>query len=385
MIVCLIWRVQAAKAGDQGERFVRGDVTADYVVDVTDVVASLQYLFLSDPAELACEDAADTDDDGSINLGDSLYLLFYLFEATPKELPDPFQTCGVDSAPNEGLSCESYWPCATGPFLNFAGIRLLPVAAGRFNMGSPATEQGRYRDERQHEVVISCPFYLSETEITQGQFLSVMGYNPSHFNGNQGDGTDYGINLSRCLENVTWNEAMEFCRVLSRRDGRNYRLPYEAEWEYACRAGTETRFSFGDALDCYDEGWDHCPQPSTCGLPCPQVSHFMYWPEAPEMNLIVKTKPSNSWGFYGMHDLMAEWCMDWYGPYPNLGPVFDPIGPDTGTMKVARGWVNSSIGLKVSRCACRLNLSLPPFGTDQRWFLIGFRIVAEIPGCGYGD
>jgi len=362
----------------QPPRFVRGDANSDYTLDISDAVLILTHLFLGKPQELDCDDASDCNDDGTINIADPLFLLFYLFEGNPKELPFPFQHCGIDPTPEDLLGCGSHWACGTGPFVNSVSIKMLAVAPGTFLMGSPSTERGRFPDEFQHEVVISCPFYMSETEITQGQYLEVMGTNPSHWNGKLPD-YDYGVNLMRCVESVTWYDAMEFCWTLSQKEGRRYRLPYEAEWEYACRAGTQSRFSFGDALECFD---DFCPITSDPACLCPLAGQFMHWPDYGELPYaFVKSRDPNSWGLFGMHDIMAEWCMDWYGPYPKTGVLIDPKGPQEGFRKVVRGWVMHPFGLRISRSAYRSNNRLP----SESNFDLGFRIVAETPECSYGQ
>ncbi len=380
LVLFSVSTVHSAEIGSQRSRFVRGDVTSDYQLDVSDAVLILKHLFLAEPKNLDCADAGDCNDDGQINIADPLVLLFYLYEGDPNELPYPYQSCGIDPTSDDPLRCVSYWACGTGPFLNSAAIQMLPLEPGSFMMGSPETERGRYTDEFQHEVVIGCPFYMCETEITQGQYLAVMGTNPSWFNGNHGWGQDFGVLPARCLESVTWDEAVEFCRVLSDREGRRYRLPYEAEWEYVCRAGTLTRFSFGDALDCYDESLDKCFYPSCTSL-CSLASRFTHWPSEGASTLTVKSRDPNPWGFYGMHDNVAEWCMDWYGAYPRTGPVLDPRGPEEGQRKVARGWIMGGIGLKVTRSASRWGSRSP----TEPYFYLGFRIVAELPECSYGD
>ena len=183
-------------------------------------------------------------------------------------------------------------------------------------MGSPADEVGRFNDEGpQTEVTISKSFWLGKTEVTQAQWESLMGGNPSH-----SKGPDLPV------EQVSWRDAMAFCEVLTQREreagrlpeGYEYTLPTEAQWEYACRAGTTTRFSFGDSdIDLGDYGWY-------------------------KQNLGIRTHPvgeklANPWGLYDMHGNVNEWCRDWKGFYPG-GTVTDPAGAASGsTFRILRG------------------------------------------------
>ena len=137
------------------------------------------------------------------------------------------------------LIAGSFASCTTGPvsdpgnlIANTLGMRLAYIPAGRFDMGSPPEEKGRQPDEFQHAVLLTRPFRISATEVTQAQWLAVMGANRSHFKGDD-----------LPVEKVSWRDAVAFCERLSELEGRTYRLPTEAEWEYACRATTTTRFS----------------------------------------------------------------------------------------------------------------------------------------------
>jgi formylglycine-generating enzyme required for sulfatase activity len=176
-------------------------------------------------------------------------------------------------------------------------MKLVLIPAGKFMMGE---------GKDQHEVTISKPFYVGVTEVTQAQYEAVMGTNPSHFKG-----------ATNPVETVSWNDATEFCKKLSEKTRQAVRLPTEAEWEYACRAGTTSRFSFGDedsALGDYawhDDNSDRTTHP-------------------------VGQKRPNAWGLYDMHGNVEEWCADWYGDYPK-GAVTDPQGPASGTNRVLRG------------------------------------------------
>ncbi len=190
---------------------------------------------------------------------------------------------------------------------NGVSMRFIEIEPGRFVMGSPASERGRHDDEIQRGITISNPFWIGQTEVTQAQWRAVMGSNPSDFEGH----------LNHPVENVSWNDAQEFCRRLSQKTGVTFRLPTEAEWEYACRAGTTTAYSFGDNPSRLDEyGW--FANNSGGG------THS------------VATKKPNNWGLYDMHGNVWEWVEDWYGDYPGKSLV-DPGGPVDGAYRVLRG------------------------------------------------
>jgi formylglycine-generating enzyme required for sulfatase activity len=187
-------------------------------------------------------------------------------------------------------------------------LAFIEIPSGTFLMGSPASERERDTDEVQHQVTLTKPFYLGICEVTQEQWQAVMGTNPSKFKGGK-----------RPVENVSWYEGGEFCRKASELTGRKLRLPTEAEWEYACRAGTTTAYNTGDTL------------------PGDQANFA-----ANESKDVGSSSP-NSWGLYDMHGNVWEWCSDWYGGYPTSS-VTDPQGPENGSFRVVRGggWNNSA-------------------------------------------
>ena len=194
---------------------------------------------------------------------------------------------------------------------NSIGMRLKLIPAGEFLMGSPWTEAGREDDEKQHRVRITKPFYLGVYEVTQDEYERVMGKNPSKFKG-----------ARLPVEMVSWDEAVEFCRRLSELPaeesaGHVYRLPTEAEWEYACRAGTATAYSFGDSESALGE-------------------YAWYEGNSGNMTHPVGEKQANGFGLYDMHGNVWEWCSDWYG-YSWGDDVFDPQGPTKGSHRVDRG------------------------------------------------
>jgi formylglycine-generating enzyme required for sulfatase activity len=204
-------------------------------------------------------------------------------------------------------------------------MKFLLIPAGKFIMGSPPDEQGRSDDEIQHEVIISKPFYLQTTEVSQAQWKKVMdGDNPSHFK-------DCGDDCP--VERVSWDDAQKFISKLNQMEGTNkYRLPTEAEWEYAFRAGTQTIFSFADEEDKLGE-------------------YAWYEGNSDRKTHTVGKKKPNAWGLYDMRGNVWEWCQDWYGEYPS-NSVVDPKGPDKGEYRVLRGgsWEN---GARVMRSANR--------------------------------
>ncbi len=185
-------------------------------------------------------------------------------------------------------------------------MKLILIPAGKFTMGSPEAEKDRNDDEKQHEVTISQAFYMGIFEVTQAQYNALTGKNPSVFK----DG-------SLPVETVSWEEAIAFCKKASEKTGRIVRLPTEAEWEYACRAGSTTRFSFGD--DDNDLG-----------------TYAWYDRSSDKKTHPAGQKKPNGWGLYDMHGNVWEWCSDWYGPYANPTET-DPKGAATGEYRVARG------------------------------------------------
>ncbi len=204
------------------------------------------------------------------------------------------------------------------PIVNSIGMLLVPIPAGQFQMGSPHSDSAAEETEkRQHLVKITEPFYLSVYEVTQQQYEKLMGVRPwqGSIFGVQ-DGPDYPAT------HVTWNDAVEFCRKLSEQEDVEYRLPTEAQWEYACRAGTTTVYSFGD--DQSKLGQYAWYKKNTLDIG-EQYAHP------------VGQKLPNPWGLYDMHGNVFKWCQDWYAPYGSEKALSDPIGPAQGTRRVLRG------------------------------------------------
>jgi formylglycine-generating enzyme required for sulfatase activity/serine/threonine protein kinase len=185
-------------------------------------------------------------------------------------------------------------------------LELVQIPAGTFLMGSPSSESGCDDDETQHRVTITRPFYMGIHEVTQEQYEAMMGNNPSNFKG-----------AKNPVEQVSHDDAVAFCRKLSQPTGKTVRLPTEAEWEYACRAGTTSRFSFGDSDSSLSD-------------------HAWYSGNSGRQTHSVGGRKPNAWGLYDMHGNVWEWCSDWYGEYPS-GNSIDPKGPNNGSIRVLRG------------------------------------------------
>ena len=238
---------------------------------------------------------------------------------------------------------------------NSIGMKLVLIPRGTFMMGSPESEQGRKEDENQHEVTISKDYYLGVYEVTQAQYEKVMDKNPSHFQG----AIVGNENADLPVENVSWDDAVEFCKKLSelpdeKKVGRVYRLPTEAEWEYSCRAGSKTAYSFDDEEGLLSEyGWfrrNSSDRTHTVGLLEP-----------------------NAWGLYDMHGNVWEWCSDWYEEYPK-GAVSDPTGAKEGSLRVDRG---GSWRYEAAVCRSAIRLRVNPSFRDDR---SGFRVALSPSG-----
>ena len=219
--------------------------------------------------------------------------------------------------------------------------QMILVAPGTFTMGSPASEEGRYTNETQHSVTLSKEFWLGRTEVTQGEWETRMRNNPS----------TVGNSKWLPVENVSWNDAMAFCQKVTdeeRKAGRlpegyEYTLPTEAQWEYACRAGSMGSY----ASDLDEMAW--------------------YGKNSEHETHAAGQKQMNAWGFYDMHGNVWEWCKDWYGDYPN-GNVVDPAGAPEGSDRVSRG---GSWDFVASNCRSAIRCRSGP---DDRYRNTGFRL-----------
>ncbi|MCI0392631.1 MAG: SUMF1/EgtB/PvdO family nonheme iron enzyme [Acidobacteria bacterium] len=223
--------------------------------------------------------------------------------------------------------------------LNGVKLEMIYIAGGEFSMGS-----NDYENEKpQHRVKLS-PFFIGKYQITQAQWKAVMGDNPSNWKG--GD---------LPVEQVSWNDAVKFCEAISKRTGKTYRLPTEAEWEYACRAGSTTKCCFGDGEK--------------------SIGDYAWWYENSDGKIHpVGQKKPNAWGLYDMHGNVWEWCSDWcgagyYAECERQGAVADPQGPGTGSNRVNRGggWGSSAV-----RCRSAVRVNGAPGGRSAD---LGFRLV----------
>lgn len=275
------------------------------------------------------------------------------------------------------------------------GLRLRLLEAGEFVMGSQPKEPHAQADETAHRVRLSQPFYLGVVEVTQFEFQQVLQRKPSAFavGGGSRDKVSKVVTERFPVENVSWFDAVEFCNALSRKDGlpgyyqisppdpaappetdpvvrvlggTGYRLPTEAEWEYACRAGTNTGFHFGNrsALKLAN-----CQAAVSAG----GYGASLEW-KSLGRTAKVGSYPPNAWGLYDMHGNVAEWCADWYGSFPapsdNQPEVtVDPQGPAEGTHRVLRGgsWL-----LPDKQCRSASRMFHAP---GERKYYGGFRVA----------
>ena len=246
-----------------------------------------------------------------------------------------------------------------GSFTNSLGMVFNEIPAGTFIMGSKMDELERNEDEILHKVTLTKQFYMQTTEVTQGQWKAIIKSNPSSY---KECGNDCPV------ETVSWNDIQTFINKLNKRGEGIYRLPTEAEWEYAVRAGTTTAFNTDNCIygayenfspdsennSSLDDSLFNCSFGVYHGTPLPVAS----------------LKP-NAWGLYDMHGNVSEWVNDEYGRYPSTH-VVDPTGPSSGKNKVVRG---GNYGSHVGQCRSAFRRQESP---DYKIFAIGFRLVREI-------
>ena len=249
--------------------------------------------------------------------------------------------------PPEGAAPPSEWRDPV------TGMALVLIPAGHFTMGSPADEPGREPQERPHGVTLTRPFYLGRFEVTEREWTAVMGSNPSHFRDDTG---------RLPVERVNWYDVQAFLSRLSERSGRHFRLPTEAEWEYACRAGTTTSFSTGATLSPSQANYD-ARFPGAGGVAGP----------APDRTMPVGSYPPNAWGLYDMHGNVWEWCQDWHCEYPS-GDVTDPTGECRTEYRVIRG---GSWHFNADSARCALRYTHRP---QDSGFSLGFRAAVDVDG-----
>ena len=241
-------------------------------------------------------------------------------------------------------------------------LDMVLIQPGTFTMGSPSDEQGRTAiyDWHPHEVTLTRAFYLGKYEVTQAQWRAVMRSNPS---------SSYGVGNDYPAHTVSWNDCQTFVENLNGMGLGTFRLPTEAEWEYACRAGTTTRYSFGDALECSADHREYCEI----------LDEFMWWTGNNTYNgnangaKAVGQKLPNPWGLYDIHGNVLEWCSDWWEDSSAGNPQVDPQGPTSGSKRVIRGgfW-----GYGPSHCRSAIRMGGSPDRGDGAY---GLRLVREYP------
>ena len=274
------------------------------------------------------------------------------------------------------ISDKKLFFCAKGetsknmtiPLSDTVSLDMIRIEPGTFMMGSPEDELGRQDDEVQHQVTLTQGYWLGKYEVTQAQYEAVMGKNPSCYKG-----------ADLPVEQVSWNDAVKFCEWLTAQEraagrlpeGYEYTLPTEAQWEYACRAGTTTAFNNGTNIPTMLQRTDR---------PCPNLDPLAWYGyNSGEYNSAgnytgngktfpVGQKQPNAWGLYDMHGNVWEWCLDWYGSYPSSA-VTDPKGPATGSDRVLRGgsW---DYGANGCRSANRFDRN-----PDNYNYIGGFRVA----------
>lgn len=243
-------------------------------------------------------------------------------------------------------------------FVNDIGMEFVLIPAGSFIMGSPPDEPFRDEGEMQHPVTITSPFYLQVTEVTLAQWWAIMG---KKFFGRR-----KGVPDMPAIK-VSWHDAEKFIKKLNRKNRGRYRLPTEAEWEYAARAGTTTAYFWGDTIDCSRAMYGNNPlKDDTCTL------YYLSLKIAPGGPAPVKSFAPNPWGLYDMHGNVWEWCSDCFAEYNDDSPQVDPK-IETGIMlKVRRGgsWFKNAYPLRSANRA---------YGhAATRFQTTGFRLVREL-------
>ena len=256
------------------------------------------------------------------------------------------------------LSDENFEIISLNALTNSIGMEFVEIPAGSFLMGAANDVSGAYASEKpQHEVTISKSFFIAKYEVTQADWENVMGYNPYDL-----DRSNPYYNLPGMAERITrpnhpatvsWEDAQEFIKQLNTKEGHNgYRLPTEAEWEYACRAGTTTAYSFGDDSRRLGEYAWYGENFSTGGT-----------------HPVGRKKP-NPWGLYDMHGNVWEWVQDYYSDdYYAISPTLDPQGAESGENRVVRGgsWHETATSWRSS--------FRKPYSANYRGISIGFRLV----------
>ncbi|MCS5643397.1 MAG: formylglycine-generating enzyme family protein [Dehalococcoidia bacterium] len=323
-------------------------------VEVIEAANEIEKQRLEEQYEMPEAEESGSIDDGNTSVNDDRET-FAEFMAETSDLEGSSGDEQPDEAEQPTKPVTADPPVVELPSItNTIGMKFNNIPAGTFMMGSPESEEDRDEDEHQHQVTISKAFYMQTTEVTQGQWQALMGTEPWKGEDYVKEGTNYAATQ------VSWHDAIAYCKKLSEKEGKTYRLPTEAEWEYACRAGTKTTWSFGNDKEAHS---DHAWWQENADDIGERYAHQ------------VGQKKSNAFGLYDMHGNVWEWCNDCYGPdYYKQLPKKDPTGPETqrNTWRVLRGgsWLNLWL---FTRSASR-DRNYP----QQRRHHYGFRLVREL-------
>ena len=290
-----------------------GDVNGDGEVRINDVTALINYL-LSHDASVINLDAADTNQSGDVNISDVTALINYLLSGNW-----PWVEPGVETFTVNGVT-----------------FNMVLVEGDTFTMGASDDDEDAYYNEKPaHEVTLSS-YSIGETEVTQALWLAVMGSNPSRFTGD----------LTRPVECVDWNDCQTFISTLNQLTGKTFRLPTEAEWEFAARGGNKSEgYKYAGGNDLNEVAWNRGNSSSK--------THP------------VGTKAPNELGLYDMSGNVFEWCSDWFGNYTDIeDQTTDPQGPSSGSTRMSRGgsWDTTAeycrVSFRLSRSPSSLNNAL---------------------------
>ena len=307
-----------------------GDVNCDGYVTISDVTNIIDYI-LGDYDSLFNVGNADTNGDGTVSISDVTSLIDYLLSGYwPGEEPEDPEIPGTETFTVNGVT-----------------FKMVGVEGGTFTMGASDDDtEANSWEKPAHQVTLSS-FSIGQTEVTQELWQAVMGSNPSYFTGN----------LQRPVESVSWNDCQTFISRLNDLTGKNFRLPTEAEWEYAARGGNKSQgYKYAGSNDINTVAWYWYNIPS-------QSSGTVGYGTQP-----VATRAHNELGLYDMSGNVWEWCQDWYGSYSS-GAQTNPTGPSTGSLRVLRG---GSWGLSAGCCRVSYRLIDYPTSTD---YDLGLRLA----------
>jgi formylglycine-generating enzyme required for sulfatase activity len=285
----------------------------------------------------------------------------------------PLTNLTLTSSPQLWLDTTA--PATANRFYRAATVltNLIWIPPGTFVMGSPTSEAERDSNESQHRVTLTHGFYMGQYPVTQGEYQSVVGGNPSYFTTRDYYGNPISPDTNRPVEQVSWADATNYCVQLTQQElaagrlpqGYVYRLPTESEWEYACRAGTTNAFYYTNALHGgMANFYDYYEYDASFGdIPIPN-------PTVPwrARTTAVGSYQTNAFGLYDMCGNVWEWCQDWYAAYP-AGSVTNPPVPASGSMRISRGgsWGNFGVDCR----SAKRGYYVPSYSN----YTVGFRVV----------